>query len=295
MSERRLDALARAKINLFLHVGTRRSDGFHGLMSWVAFAAVGDRLQAERAEGGLSLTVDGPFGSQTPSGGENIAMRAAEALRTAAIAAGAQPPLGARLHLTKLLPPAAGIGGGSADAAATLHLLDALWSLDADAGELMEIGAGLGSDVPVCVYNRSAIMSGRGEIVAPGPALPDVPLVLCNPGVPVATAEIFARLGQRRGAAPVALPAEIRDSAHLAAVLAAAGNDLEAPALALAPQIGEALYALKAQAGALIARMSGSGATCFALFADDASAAAAAIALKRARPGWWIAATRLDC
>ncbi len=295
MSARRLDALARAKLNLFLHVGTQRPDGYHALMSWVAFAGVGDRLQAERADSGLSLTVDGPYGSQTPAGGDNLAMRAAEALRAAAIAAGAQPPLGARLHLTKLLPAAAGIGGGSADAAATLHLLDALWDLDADPAELMEIGAGLGSDVPVCVYNRSALMSGRGEIVAPGPALPALPVVLCNPGVAVPTAEAFARLAQRRGAGAVALPAEIRDAAHLAAVLGPTGNDLEAAALALAPQVGEALYALKAQPGALTARMSGSGATCFALFAADAAASAAAIALKRARPGWWIAATRLDC
>lgn len=287
MSEARLEALARAKINLFLHAGTKRADGFHALHSWVAFAAVGDRLAAAPADS-VRLTIDGPFAQGLAADAGNLVLRAVEALP-------APHPTGAALHLTKLLPVASGIGGGSADAAATLHLLNELWNLDLPGETLMEIGASLGSDVPVCVYNRSALIGGRGEIVQPGPDLPDIPIVLVNPGVAVPTAEIFARLDTRRGVTPVPLPRGVADAARLASALAATGNDLEAPARARAPVIGDVLTALKAQEGVLLARMSGSGATCFALFADPAAAQAAAIAIKRARPAWWVSASRLDC
>ncbi|BCW90165.1 4-diphosphocytidyl-2-C-methyl-D-erythritol kinase [Alphaproteobacteria bacterium SO-S41] len=295
MTPTRLDALARAKINLFLHVGARRTDGFHSLASWAVFAAIGDKLQVEIVDGGISLTLDGTYAARTPSGPENLVLRAAEAMRTRAVERGAPPPLGARLRLTKLLPVASGIGGGSADAAAALHLLNELWGLSTDGKTLMEFGAALGSDVPVCVYNRSALMSGRGEMLAPGPGLPPIPIVLCNPDVELSTAEVFAALGTRRGSSMPILPYAIESAAQLAAELAETGNDLEAPAMALAPTIGEALYALRGQTGALLARMSGSGATCFAIFADDDSAQAAALNLKRLRPNWWIAASRLDC
>lgn len=290
MSEGRLEALARAKINLFLHAGTKRADGYHALLSWVAFAGVGDRLTADIAGDGISLTIDGAFGRGLEADSDNLVRRAAEAMR-------AEPgaPRGAALHLTKSLPVASGIGGGSADAAAALHLLNELWGMNLPGERLMEIGAGLGSDVPVCVYNRSAIISGRGEAVQAGPELPPVPIVLVNPGIAVSTADIFARLDARRGVAPVALPNGIADAGRLAAILAATGNDLEAPARARAPAIGEVLAALKAQDGALIARMSGSGATCFALFAEVGAAQNAAIAIKRARPAWWVSASRLDC
>jgi 4-diphosphocytidyl-2-C-methyl-D-erythritol kinase len=280
-----LTARARAKINLFLHAGTRRPDGYHGLASWAAFTEIGDDLTATAADT-LLLKTDGPFGTQLPPSTDNLVLRAATALK------GGQ---GASLRLTKHLPVASGIGGGSADAAATLHLLNALWNLETPFETLFEIAADLGSDVPVCVYNRSALMSGRGEQLQPGPDLPPLPVVLVNPNVPVSTAAVFSRLSQRTGAVLPRLPDAITDAEHLASVLAPTKNDLEAPAIALAPEIATALEALRSQPGILMARMSGSGATCFALAEDNASASAAALAIKRMRPDWWVAATRLDC
>jgi 4-diphosphocytidyl-2-C-methyl-D-erythritol kinase len=290
--ELRLEALARAKINLFLHAGTKRPDGYHALVSWVAFAAIGDRIAADIAPTEIALQADGPFAADVPLGADNLVMRAAYAVRAQRPDA---IPHGARLKLSKQLPVASGIGGGSADAAATLHLLNDLWATKISGRELMEIGGSLGSDVPVCVYNRSALMSGRGETIAPGPDLPAIPVVLVNPGLPVATADVFARLSARTGIGPVYLPDEILNAGHLAAALAKTANDLEAPALQIAPQIGDVLKSLRAQQGAMFARMSGSGATCFGLFQDDHAAQNAAIALKRGKPHWWVAATRLDC
>lgn len=290
MKPTRLEALARAKINLFLHVGTRRSDGYHALLSWVAFAAVGDRLSASTADD-VTLSIDGAFGKDLEADSDNLVLKAAYAMREE----GGGKALGAALQLTKALPVASGLGGGSADAAATLHLLNDLWELDLPGARLMEIGADLGSDVPVCVYNRSAVIGGRGEDVEAGPDVPGVPVVLVNPGVAVPTADVFARLDSRRGVAPVALPRGVADANRLASVLASTGNDLEAPARVCAPVIGDVLSALRAQDGALIARMSGSGATCFAIFAEVGDAQNAAVAIKRARPGWWVSASRLDC
>lgn len=290
MTATRLEALARAKINLFLHVGTRRSDGYHALLSWVVFAAVGDRLAASTADD-MTLSIDGTFGKDLEADAGNLVLKAAHAMREER----GDKAAGAALHLTKALPVASGVGGGSADAAATLHLLNELWEMDLPGARLMEIGAGLGSDVPVCVYNRSAVIGGRGEAVEPGPDVPAIPVVLVNPGVAVSTANVFARLDSRRGVASVALPRGVADANRLAAVLASTANDLEAPARACAPIIGDVLAALRAQDGALLARMSGSGATCFAIFPDVGAAQNAAIAIKRARPGWWVSASRLDC
>ncbi len=250
-----LTARARAKINLFLHSGPRRDDGFHGLASWAAFTEIGDDLAAEAADE-LTLAMDGPFAGQLPRTADNLVLRAAAALREGR---------GASLRLKKLLPVASGIGGGSADAAAALHLLNELWSLETPFETLFEIAARLGSDVPVCVYNRSALMSGRGEQLRPGPALPALPIVLVNPNVPVSTADVFARLSLRTGAIMPRLPDAISGPDHLAAVLAPTRNDLEAPAIGLAPAIATALEALGAQDGIFLARMSGSGATCFAI------------------------------
>lgn len=280
-----LTARARAKINLFLHVGARRADGFHGLASWAAFAGIGDELSAEAADS-LSLAVEGPFAGGLPPSADNLVLKAARALGQGK---------GASIRLSKHLPVASGLGGGSADAAAALHLLDAVWGLETPPADLFHLAAGLGSDVPVSVYNRSALMSGRGELLAPGPELPPLPLVLVNPGVAVSTAAVFARLAQRSGAVAARLPETVSGAEHLAAILKPTKNDLEAAALQLAPEIGTALEALRAEPGMLLARMSGSGATCFALAADDAAASAAALALKRARADWWVAATRLDC
>jgi 4-diphosphocytidyl-2-C-methyl-D-erythritol kinase len=225
--------------------------------------------------------VTGSFAAGLDGEADNLVLRAARALAIHADV----PPAG-RLVLEKNLPVASGIGGGSADAAAALRLLDRFWGIGAGQGTLAAIAGGLGADVPVCVSSRPALMSGIGEILAPAPRLPEAGIVLVNPGVAVSTPAVFRA---RDGGFSIAAvwPAEgWRDAVSLAASLHATGNDLEAPALGLAPVIGEALAALAADPHCLLARMSGSGATCFGLYADAAVARRAAEAI--ARPGWWV-------
>ena len=278
---------APAKINLYLHVVGRRSDGYHLLDSLVAFAGIGDTIAAAPAET-LSLSIDGPFAQGLGNAEDNLVLRAARALAAAA----GRPAAAANLRLTKRLPIASGIGGGSADAAATLHALARLWRLDLEPAALAAIGLTLGADVPVCVYGRSAFFAGIGEQVAPAPALPPAWLVLVNPGIALATPSVFkARSGGF--SAPGRFEAAPVNAGELAAVLAARGNDLTAAAVGLAPAIGTVLADLEALPGALLARMSGSGATCFALFADERAAQAAAAATQARRPEWWVAAAPL--
>lgn len=277
---------APAKINLYLHVVGRRSDGYHLLDSLVAFAGIGDTIEAEPGAT-LGLSIDGPFAHDLGSGEDNLVLRAAHAL-----AAASGRPATARLRLTKRLPVASGIGGGSADAAATLIALARLWRLDLDRDALAAIGLALGADVPVCVFGRSAFFAGIGEIVTPAPALPPAWLVLANPGIALPTPQVFkARSGGFSG--PGRFEAAPADAAALAFVLKARGNDLTAAAVHLAPEIGAVLAELEALPGALLARMSGSGATCFALFADEREAQAAASAMRAGRSGWWVAAAPL--
>jgi 4-diphosphocytidyl-2-C-methyl-D-erythritol kinase len=273
---------AHAKVNLFLHVLGRRGDGYHELDSLVVFAAAADVLRAEPAAA-LSLAVDGPFGAAL-AGADNLVLGAARAL-----AAATGTTQGARLTLTKTLPIASGIGGGSADAAAALRALDRLWGLDLGADRLAALGAGLGADIPICVHSRPARMSGIGERIAAAPALPRFGLLLANPGIALATAPVFAA---RQGAfdAPAQLPESWPDAAAMARDLARCRNALEAAALALCPPIAAVLEALRALPGALLARLSGSGATCFALFDDDTAAAVALSLLRAAQPSWWVAA-----
>jgi 4-diphosphocytidyl-2-C-methyl-D-erythritol kinase len=287
-------AAAPAKVNLYLHVTGRRADGYHLVDSLIAFAETADRLAVEPAsDGSLSLASDGPFAGTLPSPADNLVLRAAERLRTAA-GIGA----GARLHLTKALPVASGIGGGSADAAAALRALARLWRLDPADPAPMAVAHTLGADVPVCLDGRTSRVAGIGADFVDHPALPPVPLVLANPGVAVPTAAVFRGLSacdDRTPALDVATTGweSVPDSTALARLLAATRNDLEPPARSLAPVIGDVLDALRAAPGSLIARMSGSGATCFALFANDTAAQAAAAELAAARPGWWVIGTRL--
>ena len=271
--------LAPAKLNLYLHVIGRRPDGYHLLDSLVAFAECADVLHAGDAPS-LSLTVNGRFAAGLAGEHDNLVLRAARAL---AVEAGV--PAHAAMALEKHLPVASGIGGGSADAAAALGLLCRLWGLRLDPAVLDRVALRLGADVPVCLHGRPVRMGRIGETLTPAPALPPCSLVLVNPGVAVATAAVF---GARAGAfsAPAGLPAVWASTAAMAADLAALGNDLEAPARALCPVIGDVLAAITAQPGCLLARMSGSGATCFGLFADAAAAGHAATALSR--PGWWV-------
>ena len=277
---------ARAKINLYLHVVGKRADGYHLLDSLVVFADLGDELRIAPAEG-LTLTIDGPFGSGLSASEDNLVLRAARAL-TAALAAKNLPAGGAALRLTKRLPVASGIGGGSADAAAALVGLARLWRVPAGAVDLARIGLGLGADLPVCLAARPTFMGGIGEILDPAPALPNIQMLLVNPRVGVSTPAVFKA---RRGAfsAPARWQDGLGDAAALAARLARCGNDLEAPAIAIEPAIGEVLAALRRLPGNLLARMSGSGATCFGLFAMPAEVREAAVRLEVEHPSWWIA------
>jgi 4-diphosphocytidyl-2-C-methyl-D-erythritol kinase len=278
-----LREFAAAKINLALHVTGRRADGYHLLDSVVAFAAVGDTLTLEPAAA-FSLTITGRFALGLPADGDNLVMRAAAALveRFPALPRAA-------MRLDKALPVASGVGGGSADAAAAIRAVCRAGGVDAHTGEMAALALALGADVPVCLEGRACRMSGIGEAIAPMPLGERLPAALVNPGVPVATAAVFQGLGLAKGADAYApLPAR---SGSLLGWLEACRNDLEPAAVAIAPPVGEALAALRATPGARLARMSGSGGTCFALYGSMAEAEAAAAAL--GRPGWWAVATTL--
>jgi len=274
-----IEGFAPAKVNLALHVTGQRADGYHLLDSLVVFADVGDRLTAEAADD-LTLQVTGPRSDGVPTGPENLVLRAARLL---------DPDRGARLVLDKHLPAAAGIGGGSSDAAATLRVLARLWDLPMPTPEVTAV---LGADVPVCLEARPRRMAGIGDELSEVPHLPPAWLVLVNPGVPVSTPAVFRALARKDGTPMPELPA-CADAATFAAFLLGLRNDLEPPARALQPQVSEVLAALGAQTGCLLARMSGSGATCFGLFAAEAPARGAAAALAAAAAGWWVQAARM--
>ena len=268
-----------AKVNLYLHVTGRRADGYHLLDSLVVFADVGDVLSVEPGSG-MELALAGRFGRALEAEADNLVLRAARALAAWAGVAG-----DVRLRLEKNLPVASGIGGGSADAAAALRLLCRYWNVTPGEDVLARIAVSLGADVPVCLASRPTRMRGIGEVLGVVPALPECGMVLLNPGLAVATPAVFkALLGSFTSEAE--LPARFADVGCLVRFLANTRNDLEPPAIALAPAIGAALDALRGLPGCLLARMSGSGATCFALFADRIAAEQAAEGLSR--PGWWV-------
>ncbi|MEA3061260.1 MAG: 4-diphosphocytidyl-2-C-methyl-D-erythritol kinase [Sphingomonadales bacterium] len=265
---------ARAKINLALHVLGRRADGYHALDTLFAFTEAGDELEAEPADT-LSLDIAGPF-APALEGSDNLVLRAAQLLKER-YSVGS----GAALHLEKRLPVAAGLGGGSADAAGTLRLLVRLWRIDASEGDLLELAATLGADVPACLLSRTMRGEGRGDRLSTAPlSLTGTPVLLVNPGAALATADVF-----RRWTGP--------GSGPLPADPLAGGNDLEPAAIALAPTVGEALNRLRAAPGVTLARMSGSGATCFGLFESAAARDSAVAVLGAERPAWWRLATCL--
>jgi 4-diphosphocytidyl-2-C-methyl-D-erythritol kinase len=278
---------AAAKVNLYLHVTGRRADAYHLVDSLVAFADIGDRL-AVRPARSLSLTIGGPEAAALAGvQDDNLVLRAARLL---ARHAGIAP--GAAIHLEKQLPVAAGLGGGASDAAAALRALAALWRVPVDEAELRRLGLALGADVPVCLYARPAWVGGIGDALDPAPDLPAAGILIANPRRALPTAAVFAtRTGPFGSAARFSpMPA---DAAALAHALAGRRNDLGAAAQSLVPEIGAVLAALARLDRALIARMSGSGASCFALFADRASAEAAQLELAREHPRWWCAAGSL--
>jgi len=267
---------APAKLNLALHVRARRADGYHELETLFAFVEVGDEIRVEAAPR-PAFTMTGPFAAALDGEGDNLVTRAAARF---AAAFGGGPWA---ITLEKNLPIASGIGGGSADAAATLRALARLGGIVLDDPRLFEIADALGSDVPACLLGVTAIGRGRGEQLEPIDGAPGVPALLVNPGVAVPTGQVFARWdGIDRGPLP---------EGRIGAIVHDGRNDLEAPARAIAPEIDEVLDVLAGQPGALLARMSGSGATCFALFERPGDCAAAAARL--AQPGWWICETAL--
>lgn len=278
--------LAPAKINLFLHVGNRRADGYHDLQSLVVFADCGDMVRVNPAPA-THLHVEGPHAAGLDAGASNLVMKAAAALRQWAVANG-HPAGEAAITLEKHLPVASGIGGGSSDAAATLHLLAALWALPIQPDELLRLGRQLGADVPVCLRGSPSIMSGDGDVLAPAPELPGFAMVLVNPRIGVSTADVFAGLQVRSGAQPCAMPSRFGSLRAFVTFLDRTANDLAAPAKRLAPSILHVEQALVATHGCMLARMSGSGATCFGLYPDMQAAGDAATALKARQPDWWI-------
>ncbi len=274
-----VEAFAPAKINLTLHVTGQRADGYHLLDSLVGFADIGDRISASPADG-LSLQVAGPMAAGVPTDGSNLMMKAAELF-----AAGR----GAVLTLEKHLPPASGIGGGSSDAAATLRALCDVWDLPLpETAEVLSLGA----DLPVCMTPRTQRMRGIGEELHALPPLPDCAIVLVNPGVSVATPAIFRAMENRQNPAMADVLPVWQTTEALADWLRAQRNDLQGPAVALEPKIGEAL-AMLAATPALFHAMSGSGATCYGLYADDVTANAARAAVLADHPEWWVRAGRL--
>lgn len=272
----RLDVLAPAKINLTLHVTGQRMDGYHLLDSLVVFADLGDRLILTEAAAPV-LHVAGPMAQGVPTGPENLVLRAA-----------ASRGVTLDIRLDKHLPAAAGIGGGSADAAAVLRGIAALRP---DIGLPADQGLSLGADVPVCLRARAARMEGIGERVTPVDDLPPLHAVLVNPGVAVSTAAIFGSLARKDNPPMPAILPGWGDAAALADWLAGQRNDMQAAAIAAAPVVGLVIAAIAATDGCLLARMSGSGATCFGLYADAQAAALAAASL--AQPAWWVRAARL--
>jgi 4-diphosphocytidyl-2-C-methyl-D-erythritol kinase len=279
---------APAKINLYLHVTGRRDDGYHLLDSLVVFADAGDTLRVKPADT-LSLRIEGPFSDGLSANADNLVLRAAAAL---ADLFGVRS--GAEIVLEKNLPVSSGIGGGSADAAAAIRALADLWSLDltAKASAVSDMALRLGADVPVCLKSETVRMRGVGERLSPVPSLPPVSILLVNPGVAVSTPDVF-RARQGDVSEPADWPAETTDASALFSALATTNNDLQAAAIDVAPVIRDVLNALESDPNAAFVRMSGSGATCFALYQSRSDADTAATDLQARQPAWWIRAANL--
>jgi 4-diphosphocytidyl-2-C-methyl-D-erythritol kinase len=284
-------AFAPAKVNLYLRVGGPTADGYHPICSLMAFADVGDRVSTFDAEA-LSLRVAGPFARDLAGEGENLVLRAARAL----IAEARRPVAPIGLSLEKLLPVASGLGGGSSDAGAALRLLREVLELTFANDRLEAVAASLGSDGAACLWGAPAIAQGRGERLSSAPGLPPLDAVLVNPRVAVSTAEVYQRfdaIGRFGDVTPPRAPDAFEDATDLAAWLAGQSNDLEASAIAVAPVVGTVLETLADEPETLLARVSGSGGTCFALCASDIEAESLAERLESMATGWWIQRCRL--
>ena len=287
LRERQVAQLAKAKVNLALHVTGRRVDGYHLLDSLVVFADIGDRLIVSKADK-TSLEFSGPFGQALTGGDDNLVLQAFRKLSAALPA----PLPATAFHLVKNLPVSSGIGGGSADAAAVLNGLIKLWQVEIDARALAQIALDLGADVPVCLTSQNCRMTGIGELVKSVDDFPGIDCVLVNPGIGVATPDVFNRLK---------LPVDQKAFDGLPDLptgdwvnwLAETRNDLQSPAIAVAPEIAETIAGLEQSSSCSLARMSGSGATCFGLYGNGDDARQAAQQISRDHPDWWVVATKL--
>src|SRR5436190_14850830 len=284
-------AFAPAKVNLFLHVGAPAADGYHPICSLMAFADVGDGVAAFEAEA-LALHVHGPFGRALAGESDNLVLRAARAL----IAEARRPVAPTGLSLEKRLPVAAGLGGGSSDAGAALRLLRQVCDLKLDDERLQSIAASLGADGAACLWGRPTFAEGHGERLSPAPPMPTIDAVLVNPGVAVGTAEVYARFdadGRFGDVSQPPAPEAFEDARDLAAWLGGQRNDLQPAAIAVAPEVGAVLETLAGEPESLLARVSGSGGTCFALCDSDIAAEGLAERIEALAPGWWVKRCRL--
>ncbi|MBZ0218663.1 MAG: 4-(cytidine 5'-diphospho)-2-C-methyl-D-erythritol kinase, partial [Fimbriimonadaceae bacterium] len=259
-------ARAPAKINLYLHVTGQRADGYHTLDTLAVFADTSDSVYVRRAQGGtdsVALDIGGPFAAQIPADAKNLVSKAANLMIDLArqTQTGAPPPV--TITLIKRIPAASGIGGGSADAAAAIRALNRFWGLRAPIGELAKIAAKLGADVPMCLYSQALTARGTGDIIATTPGLPAIPALLVNPGIALETRQVFDALTARKNPRAANLASAPLDFAGLIKYLEKTRNDLEVPAIELVPEISDILNDLRKSAKCRLARMSGSGATCF--------------------------------
>lgn len=286
---KKLSIFAPAKLNLFLHITGKRRDGYHMLDSLVSFVDVGDVVHIERAEH-FSFALSGAFAPKLRheqerrgySDDDNLVVKAAK--RLAEITG---KPLNVRITLEKNLPAAAGIGGGSSDAAATVWGLQKFWHLAHDADYLMPMLSHLGADVSVCFACEARVMRGIGDVLLPAIDMPDIPVLLVNPNISCATADVFLHY-KNAFRASVCVPQHITCVSMLVKILEQTHNDLYAPALSLIPELDNVMSAIKTQSGALITRMSGSGATCFGLFETQKACESAAAVIAHDNPDWWV-------
>ncbi|MDC0196661.1 4-(cytidine 5'-diphospho)-2-C-methyl-D-erythritol kinase [Gammaproteobacteria bacterium] len=280
-SSKKISFFAPAKINLYLHITAKRNDGYHLIESLVVFADCGDKVSVAPSDK-LKLTIEGPFSEDLTSNQDNLVIKAAVLL---AKFAGIKPK--ANIVLTKELPVASGIGGGSADAAATLHALTELWGISISSKNLHILAKQLGSDVPVCLTAGTSIITGIGENIMPVTKLPKLWAILVNPRIPVSTAEVFANY-HNEFSIPQPFTANSQSAQELASSLSKYRNDLTSAALRVAPKIKDVLSAVEATQNQLLTRLSGSGATCFALFKTKSAAISATKSLRAQYPVWWV-------
>lgn len=284
------EALAPAKVNLFLHVGAPAPDGYHPVCSLMAFADFGDRVSVRPGEG--SLAVRGPFAGGLGAEQDNLIFRAVRAF----VAELGREMGELAFTLEKNLPVASGLGGGSSDAGAALRLIRDVFAPGFDDARLERVAASLGADGAACLWARPVIAEGRGERLSPAPGLPAVDAVLVNPRVPVSTPAVYRALDASGAFGDVArpvMPDAFESAEELAGWLATQSNDLEAPAVAVAPEVGAVLATLRDEPEALLARVSGSGGTCFALCANDIAAETLAERIEALAPNWWVQRCRL--